>query len=111
MTYKPFSVVVVPFPFTDQNVAKRRPALVLSSIEHQQQTNHATLMMITTAKKSAWWNDYPIKSLQNAGLPRHSIIRQKVFTLDSRLIIKSIGCLAKADITHVTKLIKKHFEF
>ncbi|MCE3238655.1 MAG: hypothetical protein K0R24_1636 [Gammaproteobacteria bacterium] len=110
MIYKPFSIVTVPFPFTDKNATKRRPALVLSSVEHQRQTHHVTLMMITTAKKSAWWNDYPIKSLQNTGLPMHSIIRQKVFTLDFRLIIKSIGCLTNTDIIHVTKLIKKHFE-
>ncbi len=111
MTYKPFSIVIVPFPFTDQNAVKRRPALVLSSVEHQRHTNHITLMMITTAKKNAWWNDYPIKSLQSSGLPEHSIIRQKIVTLDSRLIIKSIGHLSEIDARAITKLIKKHLEF
>ncbi len=30
MTYEPFDVVVVLFPFTDSSRTKRRPALVLS---------------------------------------------------------------------------------
>ena len=30
MTFDAFGVVVVPFPFTDRNTTKRRPALVLS---------------------------------------------------------------------------------
>ena len=30
MAYKPFEVVVVPFPFTDRTADKRRPALILS---------------------------------------------------------------------------------
>lgn len=33
-TYKPFSVIVVPFPFTDSHHVKKRPAIVLSSEEH-----------------------------------------------------------------------------
>lgn len=111
MTYEPFSIVVVPFPFTDHGATKRRPALVLSSIEHQQHTSHATLAMITTAKKSAWWNDYAIKSLKGTGLPVSSIVRQKVFTLDSRLIIKSIGELSAAEIKEVMKRFKEHFDF
>ena len=34
MTYKTFDVVVVSFPFTDQNTDKRRPALILSDYEN-----------------------------------------------------------------------------
>jgi len=30
-TFEKFSVVVVPFPFTDKSSSKRRPALVLSN--------------------------------------------------------------------------------
>ena len=31
MTYRQFDVVVVPFPFTDVEASKRRPALILSA--------------------------------------------------------------------------------
>ncbi len=68
MTYKPFSIVVVPFPFTDQEHTKKRPALVLSSAEHQEHTQHITLLMITSAKNSAWPSDHLISSLEGTGL-------------------------------------------
>jgi mRNA interferase MazF len=94
VTYKPFSVVVVPFPFVDQERSKRRPALVLSTIDHQKQTHHITLLMITSAKRSSWPSDYSINNLVSAGLSAPSIIRQKLFTVDISLIIKNIGELS-----------------
>ena len=111
MTYNPFSVIVVPFPFTDKGNIKRRPALVLSSIEHQKQTEHVTLLMITSAKHSAWPSDYPITHLKEAGLSSPSIIRQKIFTIDSKLILKHIGKLSAADHKEIIKRLKLHLVF
>jgi len=51
VTYKPFEVVVVPFPFTDRNADKRRPALVLSDDrQFNRLSDHAVLAMITSQK-------------------------------------------------------------
>lgn len=108
MIYEPLSIVVVPFPFTDKNHAKKRPALVIGSMDHQEQTQHITLLMITSAKNSAWPSDYLISSLENTGLTSSSIIRQKLFTIDSRLIIKNIGELSSTDTEEVLKLLKSH---
>jgi mRNA interferase MazF len=79
MTYKPFSLVSVPFPFTDKNQTKRRPALVLSQIHHQKKNGHITLLMITSAKNSTWESDHLMSTLENTGLSAPSIIRQKSF--------------------------------
>lgn len=97
MIYKPFSVVSVPFPFTDANQQKRRPALVLSAREFQQKNGHVSLAMITTAKHSSWLGDHRILDLKKAGLPIESIVRQKIFTLDIRLIEKELGFLSHED--------------
>ena len=96
--YKTFDVVVVPFPFTDQDTEKKRPALVLSDSEaFNDHTENCVLAMITSAKNPDWPLDAPIGSLKKAGLPAPSKVRMKLFTLDSRLILKKIGGLAGND--------------
>jgi len=112
VTYKPFDVVVVPFPFTDRNTEKRRPALVLSDHDNFNAiTETCVLAMITSAKNSDWPLDVPIGSLQKAGLPAPSKIRMKIFTLDSRLILKKIGNLASDDQKYVTASLRKLIPF
>jgi len=110
MIYDPLSVVVVPFPFTDSANFKKRPAVVVSSITHQKSTHHVTLLMITSAKNSSWESDYLISALKEAGLTSRSIIRQKLFTIDARLIIKSIGKLSLKDEKETIHRLMDHFD-
>ena len=108
MIYKPYSIVVVPFPFTDSINVKRRPSLVLSSEEHQEQTEHITLIMITSAKHSAWKSDYSITKLETTGLSAPSMIRQKIFTIDRRLVLNALGHLSTQDRTAMISRLNKH---
>ena len=101
LTYKPFEVIVVPFPFTDKAATKRRPALVLSSESFNSAIRHSVLAMITSASHSAWPLDVTIQDLKDAGLTSPSVIRMKLFTLDHSLIQKHIGCLSLQDQTLV----------
>ena len=98
-TFKPFDVVVVPFPFTDSAKTKRRPALVLSGKgAFGKNSGHTVMAMITSAKNSPWPLDIKIEKLDNAGLTAPSVIRMKLFTLDNRFIMRQAGHLSKSDI-------------
>ena len=97
LNLQPFDVVVVPFPFTDRNAAKRRPALVLSSRSFNQASQHSVLAMITSAEQSGWLGDHVIADLETAGLPTECVVRLKLFTLDHRLVIRKAGGLGLAD--------------
>lgn len=92
-----FDVVIVPFPFTDRNASKRRPALVLSGAAFNLAAQHSVLAMITSADQSPWPGDCPIQNLDSAGLATPCLVRLKLFTLDHRLIIRKAGCLAATD--------------
>ncbi len=101
--YSPLDIVVVPFPFTDRDAHKRRPALVISSKNFNQKSGHSVLAMITGAKHSAWPLDVSISDYRHAGLPKSCIVRMKLFTLDHQLIIHKAGTLSANDKDHVKK--------
>jgi mRNA-degrading endonuclease toxin of MazEF toxin-antitoxin module len=96
-----WDVVTVPFPFTDREGSKRRPALVVSA-ESFNRSGHSVLAMITTSNVS-WPTDSPLTQLSSCGLSRPCVVRLKLFTLDNRLIIKRIGHLAEEDKNRVAQ--------
>ena len=98
MTYKRYTVVKVPFPFTDKMASKNRPALIISEAEpYNNQIAHSVMAMITSAKHSDWPLDSLINDLSSAGLSAPSLIRLKLFTLDHRLIRGTLGQLSRED--------------
>jgi mRNA interferase MazF len=108
VTYERHDVVVVPFPFTDRDTNKRRPALVLSDSEaFNAPTGQVILAMITSASHSAWPHDVEISDLSAAGLTSGSTLRWKLFTLDERLILRRAGHLSLPDADRVSETAKR----
>ena len=98
MTFKAFDVVRVPFPFTDRNAVKNRPALVLSDeAAFNTPAGHSVMAMITSVANVPWPLDCGIVDLSAAGLPSPSKVRFKLFTLDHRLVRGQLGRLAPPD--------------
>lgn len=98
MSFDQWAVVVVPFPFTDRDSQKRRPAVVLSTREeYGAPTGHSVLAMVTSAGHARWPLDVEIADLADAGLPAPSVVRMKLFTLDDRLIQRQVGVLSAHD--------------
>lgn len=102
-----WDVVVVPFPFTETKGNKRRPALVISKKTFNQ-NGHTLMAMITTKTHGTWPGDTAINESEHAGLHAACIVRLKLFTLDNRLILKRIGCLAASDQKKVAKGFRPH---
>ena len=53
--------------------------------------------MITSARQSSWPLDWPIDDLDHAGLLIPCVVRLKLFTLDERLVLSSLGALSEVD--------------
>ncbi len=87
---------MVPFPFVERGGAKRRPALVVSG-EAFAPSGHLVLAMITTGGRRRWPGDVELVDYRAAGLRRPCILRLKLFTLDRRLIVKTLGRLSAVD--------------
>ena len=102
MIYNAFDIVRVPFPLTDRNTAKNRPALVLSNAKaFNRPAGHSVMAMITSASHNPWPLDRAINDLTSAGLPSASIVRFKLFTLDHRLVRGRLGKLSDTDRENV----------
>ena len=96
-TYNPGDVVVVPFPFSERDASKRRPALVCSAAPFNDSSHHLVLAMITTASHKKWPGDVGIRDLPATGLSVASIVRWKLFTLDASLVLRRAGALSARD--------------
>jgi mRNA interferase MazF len=96
-------VVVVPFPFVDVDVVKRRPALVLSNAAFNDVHGQSICAMITTGARSAWPSDVAIANLAAAGLAHASLVRWKLFTLPNELLLRRAGRLDQLDREAVHK--------
>jgi mRNA interferase MazF len=96
-------VVVIPFPFSDLSQSKRRPALVLASLEG----DDAILCQITS--KSV--KDNSAISLddidfESGGLKQGSNIRpNRLFTADTHIILYRVGNIKKEKLNQVVKAI------
>ena len=102
MPYKPFDVVVVPFPFTDRQAERRRPALVISSPDFNATHDQSVLAMITSAG-GEWPSDVAIQGWREAGLSVPCKVRLKLFTLDDALILRKAGALPERDAEAVKR--------
>ena len=96
MSFEPFDVVVVPFPFTDREAERRRPALVVSSPAFNATHAQSILAMITSAG-GEWPSDIALRDWNEAGLSVPCKVRLKVFTLDDALILRKAGTLSERD--------------
>lgn len=96
--YQPWSVVKVPFPFTDILKDKRRPAIVLNTQEYFKQHDHYIVLMITSARHSLWPSDIAIVDYKRAGLLKPCVARFKISTVDAGLVIQQSGILHTKDI-------------
>jgi mRNA interferase MazF len=96
-------VVVVPFPFSDLTQAKRRPALIVSTLEG----DDLILCQITSQYIR---DNYAIsltdKDFETEGLKQPSNVRpNRLFTADSNIILYRVGGLKGTKLTEIIEKI------
>lgn len=98
MAMHPFgTVVLVPFPFTDQSAAKQRPAVIVSSSAYHRARRDLILMPITSQLRGSAFGDVLVQDWQAAQLLMPSAVKPVLATLDQALVIKSLGALSARD--------------
>jgi mRNA interferase MazF len=101
-----FDIIVVPFPYADRLVEKRRPALVISN-RRLAPYGLIWVAMITSADNAPWSCDVTIPNLARAGLPAPSVVRTaKIACIEPTRIERRAGRLDKATAKIVAQKLK-----
>ncbi len=91
-------IVLVPFPFTDQSGAKKRPAVIVSSTAYNQARRDVVIMAVTSQiKPSGAFGEVIIQDWQAASLLKPSAIKPVFATIEQTLILKRLGQLSTRD--------------
>lgn len=91
------TIILVPFPFTDQSAAKQRPAVIVSSNAYHRARRDLILMPITSQLRASAFGDVLVQDWQAAQLLMPSAVKPVFATLDQALVIKSLGALSARD--------------
>ena len=99
-------VVILPFPFSDLNASKKRPALVIASI----QPHDDLILCMITSRNTKDASAVPLtrSDFTSGGLPSESNIRpNRLFTADSTIVLRTAGRLSPGKVEAVVSEIEK----
>lgn len=98
MAYAFGTVLLVPFPFTNQQGVKPRPAVVVSHTDYNEARPDVILMPITSqVRLPLAFGETLLADWQAAGLLKPSVVKPVLFTLEKALIRKTLGQLSGPD--------------
>ncbi|MEQ1661861.1 MAG: type II toxin-antitoxin system PemK/MazF family toxin [Thiobacillus sp.] len=92
-------VVLVPFPFTDQSGAKKRPAVVVSSSGYNANRRDLVIMAITSQVRTPpGFGEAMVAEWQAAGLIKPSVLKPVFTTIEQGLVVRTMGALSNNDL-------------
>jgi len=99
MNLRKFDIVLVDFPFSDLTKTKKRPALVINSLEGE----NSVLCQITTKRRNIQKYEITLPKEACIGDIRFNsfIYADMIFTLHKNLIYKKIGAVDNSKIKEI----------
>ena len=109
--YKQGEIVLVPFPYSDLSASKRRPALVVSNDNYNNQFADIVVCVITSNLfKDNFSIDLISEDLETGLLPETSVIKcHKLFTIEQLKIDKRFSKIKKTKFDEVIKVLQNLF--
>lgn len=97
-------IALLPFPFTDLQTTKKRPALILTKIAPAKKLPHLYIVAMITSQigAHALTGDVLLKNWKECGLLVESKIRlAKVVTVEEKLFLKKIGAIPSKNMSKI----------
>ena len=96
--YDQGDVILVPYPFGERAGGRKRPALVVSPSEYNQATGELIIAQITGRLSAPErQGDYAIGDWKEANLPHPAVVRSRLATLKTSLVLRRLGSLTEED--------------
>jgi mRNA interferase MazF len=109
--YEKGDVVLVQFPFSNQAVHKKRPAVIISSNTYNNISSDVVIMAVTSQiGKAIVIGECLITNWQEAGLLKPSVIKTAISTIEQSLISKKIGRLSQNDLLSMEGTLKEFLD-
>ena len=111
MNIKQKDIVLLPYPFTDLEGTKVRPALVVSNDEFNRRSDDCIMVPLTTVIKDEPYSVLITQdNLSSGKLIKPSRVRaDKIFTVEKRLAIMEIGVIKDTLFQKIKAEISKVF--
>lgn len=105
-TFEAGDVVLLPFPFTNQAGTKKRPAVVVSSSVYGAIRPDLVVLAATSRlSKAPTALEYILGDWQQAGLPKPSMCKPVLLTIERALVVRKLGRLSTADWQGVRRML------
>jgi len=98
-TYKQWDIILVKFPFTEEDTSKKRPALIISSTDFNQEDRVVILQITSNINENS--SGYLIQDWQEARLLKPALIKMKFATIKKSIIDKKLGKLSDRDKSNI----------
>jgi len=106
--YKRGDVVLVPFPFSNQTDAKKRPAVIISSDAYNNISSDIVIMAITSQpEKTIGIGECLIQDWRDAGLLKPSAVKPAIATIEQTLVLKKLGKISLQDLISMDTALKE----
>jgi mRNA interferase MazF len=108
MAFRRGDVILVPFPFSDQQTSKVRPALVVSSSDyHAEEPDLLPAAIPSQLRAVTGPLDYILSDWQGAGLRFPSAFRPVLVTIAPARVLHTVGTLAAADLAAIDDCLRR----
>jgi len=102
-SYSKNNVVLVRYPFSDLSGSKVRPAVIVSA---PHPSRDFLIVPLTSRTHSLLPGEFVLHDWKNAGLNVRTAVKRGIYTIDKKLIIKSVGTLIEEDAAHLEKSLR-----
>ncbi len=105
-SYSRHEVILVRYPFSDLTAAKIRPAIVVGTAVR----NDLLIVPLTSRAGGMAAGEFALADWHGAGLNVASTVKRGIYTVHTRLVLKSIGLLSSSDAEEVDSSLRRWLE-